>query len=253
MAGIKTIQWIVKLFFIYLLIFTAFRIATVFFSNRITFSVAELLPSFWLRLKYDLRWIAFILFPIALFSILPQVSPFWWETEKILDGYLGILTLLVLFFGAFFGGSLMWIPELNADALIFAEDPKEKACRWFGKLPDHLDVLGLCWLYWWLTWMFRRTHVVVEDKNANIHKFSYPGVGMLPHCLYWDGSCMVSLLWNHSNFSGHLVWTMNLKATLQSIHFIYFFFFKQLLQRPRSQQAKRRSIIQEWWISLNLQ
>jgi len=64
----KTIQWIVKLFFIYLFIFTVFRIATVFFFKPKNLSVIELLPSFWLGLKYDLRWIAFILSPIIFFS-----------------------------------------------------------------------------------------------------------------------------------------------------------------------------------------
>ena len=55
----KTIQWIVKLFIIYLCIFTAFRIATVISFKPKNTSVFELGPSFWLGLKYDLRWIAF--------------------------------------------------------------------------------------------------------------------------------------------------------------------------------------------------
>src|SRR3954465_6455818 len=93
----KTIQWIVKLFLIYLLIFTAFRIATVVFFKPKTTAVLDLLPSFWLGLKYDLRWIAFILFPIALFSIYPKFSPFYSQRlKKFWTIYLGILTLLVL-------------------------------------------------------------------------------------------------------------------------------------------------------------
>ena len=54
----KTIQWIVKLFLIYLCIFTAFRIATVIFFKPKTIGIFELGPSFWLGLKYDLRWIS---------------------------------------------------------------------------------------------------------------------------------------------------------------------------------------------------
>ncbi len=95
----KTIQWIVKLFFIYLFIFTAFRVATVIcFKPKVT-GLLELWPSFWLGLKYDLRWIAFILFPIALFSVYPKFSPFYSEKLKqFWTIYLGIITLLVLFF-----------------------------------------------------------------------------------------------------------------------------------------------------------
>jgi len=61
----KTIQWLVKIFFIYLFIFTAFRVATVVFFKPENISIIELAPAFWMGLKYDLRWIAFILFPIA--------------------------------------------------------------------------------------------------------------------------------------------------------------------------------------------
>ncbi|MFN8249622.1 MAG: sulfatase-like hydrolase/transferase [Ferruginibacter sp.] len=171
----KTIQWIVKLFFIYLLIFTAFRIATVFFFKPHNISVAELLPSFWLGLKYDLRWIAFILFPIALFSIYPKFSPFYSEKlKKFWTAYLGILTLLVLFFfGADFGQFAYVNARLNADALIFAEDPRESLQMVWQSYPIIWILLGLVGAVLMMTWMFRRTHVVVEDKNANIHKFSY--------------------------------------------------------------------------------
>lgn len=171
----KTIQWIVKLFFIYLLIFTAFRIATVFFFKPHNISLAELLPSFWLGLKYDLRWIAFILFPIALFSIYPKFSPFYSEKlKKFWTAYLGILTLLVLFFfGADFGQFAYVNARLNADALIFAEDPRESLQMVWQSYPIIWILLGLVGAVLMMTWMFRRTHVVVEDKNANIHKFSY--------------------------------------------------------------------------------
>lgn len=171
----KTIQWIVKLFFIYLLIFTAFRIATVFFFKPHNISIVELLPSFWLGLKYDLRWIAFILFPIALFSIYPKFSPFYSEKmKKFWTAYLGLLTLLVLFFfGADFGQFAYVNARLNADALIFAEDPRESLQMVWQSYPIVWILVGLVGAVLMMTWMFRRTHVGVEDKNANIHKFSY--------------------------------------------------------------------------------
>ena len=101
----KTIQWIVRLFFIYLFIFTGFRIATVICFKPISIGFLELLPSFWLGLKYDLRWIAIILSPIVVLSTYHKFSPFYSERmKKIWTYYLGIITLLVLFFyGADFG------------------------------------------------------------------------------------------------------------------------------------------------------
>lgn len=171
----KTVQWIVKLFFIYLFIFTAFRIATVICFKPKAISVLELWPSFWLGLKYDLRWIAFILFPISLFSLYPKFSPFYSERlKKFWTFYLGILTLLVLFFyGADFGQFAYINARLNADALIFAEDPQESLQMVWQSYPVIWILIGLFGSVLMVIWMFRKTHVGVEGKNVNVHKFTY--------------------------------------------------------------------------------
>ena len=171
----KTIQWIVKLFFIYLFIFTAFRIATVVCFKPKATGLIELLPSFWLGLKYDLRWIAFILFPIAIFSIYPKFSPFHSERlKKFWTAYLGIITLLVLFFyGADFGQFAYINARLNADALIFAEDPQESLEMVWQSYPIVWILIGLVGAVLMMVWMFRKTHVGVEDKNIHIHRFDY--------------------------------------------------------------------------------
>lgn len=171
----KTIQWIVKLFLIYLLIFTAFRVATVIFFKPRSIGWFELLPAFWLGLKYDLRWISVILLPIALISVYPKFSPFYNQTsKKVWTIYLGIITLLVLFFyGADFGQFAYINARLNADALIFAEDPQESLKMIWQSYPIVWILLGLVGAVLMMTWMFRRTHVTVVGKNINIHKFDY--------------------------------------------------------------------------------
>jgi phosphoglycerol transferase MdoB-like AlkP superfamily enzyme len=171
----KTIQWLVKVFFIYLFIFTAFRIATVICFKPKAISFWQLGPSFWLGLKYDLRWIAFILFPIAIFSIYPRLSPFYSQRlKKFWTIYLGILTLLVLFFyGADFGQFAYINARLNADALIFAEDPQESLQMVWQSYPIIWILIGLAGAVLMMTWMFRRTHVGIEGRNMHVHKFSY--------------------------------------------------------------------------------
>ena len=101
----KTVQWIITLLLIYLFIFTAFRVATVIFFKPENTPWSQLGASFWLGLKYDLRWISFILSPIAVLSLYKKFSPFYNEmSKKFWTGYLGIITLFVLFFyGADFG------------------------------------------------------------------------------------------------------------------------------------------------------
>lgn len=171
----KTVQWLIKVFFIYLIIFTAFRIATVICFKPKSIPVLELLPSFWLGLKYDLRWIAFILIPIAIFSLYPKFSPFYSERlKKFWTIYLGIITLLVLFFyGADFGQFAYINARLNADALIFAEDPKESLQMVWQSYPVVWILIGLFGAVLMMTWMFRRTHVGITGKNINVHKFEY--------------------------------------------------------------------------------
>jgi phosphoglycerol transferase MdoB-like AlkP superfamily enzyme len=170
----KTIQWIVKLFFIYLFIFTAFRIATVICFKPKSLGVLELIPSFWLGLKYDLRWIAVLLFPIAVLSLFPPFSPFYSErTKKFWTIYLGIVTLLVLFFyGADFGQFAYINARLNADALLFAEEKEGMEMVW-QSYPVIWIMIGLIGAVVMMIWMFRRMHVDVHEKNVNIHKFGF--------------------------------------------------------------------------------
>lgn len=185
----KTIQWIIKLFIIYLCIFTAFRIATVICFKPGNIDVLELGPAFWLGLKYDLRWIAIILLPMAVLSLYPRLSPFYSErNKKIWTIYLGILTLLVLFFyGADFGQFAYINARLNADALIFAEDPKESLQMVWQSYPIVWILLGLAGAVVMMIWMFRRMHIDVEEKNINIHKFSYRR--------RWHAAALLLLAW----------------------------------------------------------
>ena len=171
----KTIQWIVKLFIIYLCIFTAFRIATVICFKPASISVFELGSAFFLGLKYDLRWIAIMLLPIALLSLFPKLSPFTSERgKKLWTVYLGVTTLLVLFFyGADFGQFAYINARLNADALIFIRDPRESINMVWQSYPIVWILFGLAGAVMMMIWMFRRMHGGVAEKNQNIHKFTY--------------------------------------------------------------------------------
>ena len=171
----KTIQWIVKLFLIYLCIFTAFRMATVISFKPKIIGLLELIPAFWLGLKYDLRWISLLLLPIAILSVFPRLSPFTSvRGKKLWTAYLGVATLLVLFFyGADFGQFAYINARLNADALIFAEDPRESMQMVWQTYPVVWILIGLVGAVVMMTWMFRKLHVEVTEKNMNIHKFTY--------------------------------------------------------------------------------
>lgn len=171
----RTIQWLMNVFLIYLLMFTCFRIATVIAFKPASAKLLELLPSFWLGLKYDLRWIAFILMPIALFSIFPKLSPYFsYRSKKAWTIYLGVVTLLVLFFyGADFGQFSYINSRLNADALVFMEEPKDNLLLLWQSYPVVWILIAIVGAGLMMTWMFRRGHIGIQDKNSSVHKFDY--------------------------------------------------------------------------------
>lgn len=171
----QTIQWMVALFLIYLAIFTGFRIATVILFKPDAYEISSLLPSFWLGLKYDVRWIAIILLPIAIASLFPALSPFYSDRNKrIWTAYLGTITLAVLlFFGADLAQFAYVNARLNADSLIFAEDPRESLTMIWQSYPIVWILMALFGAVAMGTWIFRRTHVTVQQRNKHIHKFDY--------------------------------------------------------------------------------
>lgn len=171
----RTIQWLLNVFVIYLFLFTAFRLATALVFKPVNIAFLDLIPSFWLGLKYDLRWIALILMPIALLSLFPRLSPYYsYKNKKRWTIYLGIVTLLVLFFyGADFGQFSYIKSRLNADALNFVEDPKDNLLVVWRSYPVIWIVFALIGAVLMMTWMFRRVHVEVADMNSAVHKFDY--------------------------------------------------------------------------------
>ena len=171
----KTIQWIINLFIIYLGIFSAFRLATLLFFKPVSIDGFTLFSSFWLGLQYDLRWIALVLLPIACLSLFPKFSPFYSEwCKKVWAIYLAVVTLLLLFFfGADFGHFAYVSTRLNASALNFAEDAKISFEMLWQSYPMVWIMAGLLGAVAMMTWMFRRTHVSVEERNMNVHKFAY--------------------------------------------------------------------------------
>lgn len=161
------LQWITKLWFIFMLIFILLRVATLILFMPAETTVIEILPSFWLGFLYDARWISIILLPIALLSIFPRFSPFYsTANKKIWSLYLGTAALFILFFfGADFGNFSYNHTRLNASALNFAEDPKISFQMLWQSYPMIWILLALVVTVILLSRLFRHTHVVTMRKH----------------------------------------------------------------------------------------
>ncbi|MEO8568146.1 MAG: sulfatase-like hydrolase/transferase [Ginsengibacter sp.] len=162
-----TIQWLLVLWGIYVLIFTLFRVSTVFLFKPSGVSLSSLFPSFLLGFRFDVKWISMILLPIALLSVYQKFSPFYSEKNKRLwSYYLAIITLIVLFFfGADFGNFSYNHTRINASALNFAEDPIISFKMLWQSYPIVWILTALILTVVLMAGVFKRTHVQTLKRN----------------------------------------------------------------------------------------
>lgn len=180
-----TLQWVIRLFVLYLVIFTLFRVATyIAFNpdkhalhgeNAGEYGFARVLPAFFLGVLYDLRWISLALAPIVVASCVPHWTPFRnRRNKKIWSVYLVIITFVMLFFfGADFGHFEYVRTRLNASALNFFEDSAISLQMLWESYPIFWIFFGLVVLILILAWFINRTHFKVEEKNIHKSKYDY--------------------------------------------------------------------------------
>lgn len=171
----KTIQWLINLFGVYLIIFTLFRLAIVFFFKPIDLDFTDLLASFWLGLKYDLRWISILLFPIALSSMFKKLNPFYSRnTKNFWSIYLAIITLIVLvFYGADFAQFSTAHSRLNVDNMPPVKEYRNRLTYIWQNYPIIWISIGVVGAIIMLLLTFSKQRDYIEGKNRHIHKFSF--------------------------------------------------------------------------------
>ncbi len=163
----KTIQWVVKLFFIFLLVFTLFRVSTFLAFRPENISLIDAVPSFVMGIRFDIRWICILLIPIVLLSFIPRLSPYSSiNARRAWVTYLAIATfLLMFFFGADYGHFAYVSTRLNASALNFAEDAKISFQMLWQSYPLFWIVLALIAVAYLFYWLYKKTHQQVESIN----------------------------------------------------------------------------------------
>jgi phosphoglycerol transferase MdoB-like AlkP superfamily enzyme len=180
-----TLQWVIRLFLLYMIIFTMFRVSAyiIFNPDKYTlhgeapsqFNAIRVIPAFFLGLIYDARWVSIILAPIVIASCIPSFTPFKNKTtKKIWSAYLIVITFMMLFFfGADFGHFQYVRTRLNASALNFFEDAKISLQMLWESYPILWIFLGLAVLIMLLTYFVNRTYFKVEENNLHKSKFDY--------------------------------------------------------------------------------
>lgn len=163
----KTIQWVVKLFFLFLLVFTLFRVSTFIAFKPADIGLTDVIKSFILGVRFDIRWISIVLIPMVAFSFVPQLSPYSSDkTRSFWVSYLAIATfILMFFFGADYGHFAYVSTRLNASALNFYEDAKISFEMLWQSYPLIWMLMALVVVGIIFYWLYKRTHQKVEEKN----------------------------------------------------------------------------------------
>lgn len=162
-----TARWVLQLFWIFLGVFTLFRIATLIVYKPSYEITSELLPSFLLGLRYDIRWICIVLAPLLVFGSFTYLSPFYSKrNKKWWIAYLTVITLFILlFFGADFGHFGYISTRLNASALNFIEDFRTSMLMLWESYPVFWILLAIGVVVWLIAKLVRHTHTIVEKSN----------------------------------------------------------------------------------------
>ena len=245
----KTILWVTNLLVIFLLIFTLFRLATFIAFKPKGISFGDVIPSFLMGIRYDLRWIAIILLPIILVSMMPKLSPFYssWN-KKWWTWYLAIVTfILFVFFAAGFGSYSYNQTPLDAGAMNFAEDFKISWKMMRQTYPMFWMLLGLTIAVLFFRWMYHRSHWQVINKTD--------GLGILYRRKHFCIAALILLFFCWGNFSwpplsrnDSFKFGNSFKAYL-AINPVQNFFATLKLRKPEFNEAKARAafpVMAEW-------
>jgi phosphoglycerol transferase MdoB-like AlkP superfamily enzyme len=163
----KTLLWVFNLLVIFTVLFTFYRLLTLLAFKPEGEQLDDLVPSFFLGLRFDLRWISIVLLPIIIASLIPELSPFYSKRNRVLwTWYLAIVTFVIIFFfAADFGAISYNRTHVGASALNFMEDPGISIKMLWQSYPLVWMLLGLVFLVMLLRWMFRKVHVYVVSRT----------------------------------------------------------------------------------------
>jgi phosphoglycerol transferase MdoB-like AlkP superfamily enzyme len=157
----------VNLLLIFLLIFTLFRLAMFIAFRPKGISFGDVIPSFLMGIRYDLRWISIILLPVVAISSFPRLTPFYSSrNKKWWTWYLAVITFIVFFFfAAGFGSYSYNRTPLDAGAMNFAEDFAISMKMMWQTYPMVWMMLGLIVAVLFFRWMYHRSHWQVINRT----------------------------------------------------------------------------------------
>jgi phosphoglycerol transferase MdoB-like AlkP superfamily enzyme len=166
----KPLQWISRLFLIFLLLFTGYRLLTFIIFKPAAATLSNTFDCFLLGFLFDLRWTCIILSPLLIISFIPRLSPFHSRlNKKWCSIYLAVVSfLLLVFFGADLGSFAYDSTRLNAIALNFISDASISLKMIWQSYPVIWICIVMIIVIWFLARLFKTLHLKVENKNIEV-------------------------------------------------------------------------------------
>ena len=237
---------------IFLLIFTLYRLATFIAFKPKGISFGDAIPSFLMGIRYDLRWIAFILLPVILLSMIPKLSPFYLaKNKKWWTWYLAVVTFIVfVFFAAGFGSFSYNQTPLDAGAMNFAEDFKISWKMMRQTYPMFWMLLGLVVAVLFFRWMYHRSHWQVINKTDGLG-IRYSRKHFVIAALVLALFCWGNFSWPPLSRNDSFKFGNSFKAYL-AINPLQNFFATLKLRKPEFNETKARAAFPEMaeWMQL---
>jgi phosphoglycerol transferase MdoB-like AlkP superfamily enzyme len=164
----RLIRWTLSTGLIFLLLMTLFRLGLYFFFNKQGHTAAQVLPSFWLGLRFDLRMVCLIMLVMLVLASLPFMNPF--KKKPARAAWLVILALAafatVIFYAVDFGHYAYLRQRLNASVLNYLEDAAISMDMVWQSYPVIWIMLGLITLTAVFVWLLRRQMLRFNKKNV---------------------------------------------------------------------------------------
>lgn len=171
----KTILWVINLFLMLFLLFTAFRLITLFAFKPDSMLYADCIRALLIGVRYDFRWISLILLPLTLMSIYRPFSPYFSiKNKKLWTNYLAVIIFLLLFF--FIADIISFSynrTRLDAGAMNFVEDPAISIKMMWQTYPLIWILLGLACALLAFKWLLNKSHLRIinhTDGKAIQHR-----------------------------------------------------------------------------------
>ena len=217
-----------------------FRLATFFAFRPPDIRFVEALPSFYLGVQYDLRWISILLLPIIVLSLWPRLSPFYSaRNKKWWTWYLALVTFVVFFFFAADFGSFSYNhTRLDAGAMNFVEDPGISLRMMWQTYPLFWMILGLMVSVIIFRWMYHKSHwrVITQTDGLKIpyRRKHFIIAALLMAALIYGKLAMSPLTWKDC-----FVFQDNFKSYL-ALNPLQNFFTTLKLRKPEFNEQKAR-------------